>query len=130
MDHSKKREINSLATNTPHLKDWGKAGVHDNGNIKQGYFRLDDNRIIKLSDLSKTTHRIGPGIDDIEAQAAQHPELYDCRNLAFDKAMNPNTGKITKTLKSGFYQLLSGKVISLNKLTEAIEIDKQRLATQ
>lgn len=123
---SKRREINSLATNTPHLKDWGKTGVHENGNTKQGYFRLDDNRVIKLSDLSPTTLKIGAAIDDVEAQAERHPELYNCKNLAFDKVVHGNTGATSKVLKPGFYQLLSGKVISLKKLAEAIEVENQR----
>ncbi|WP_323028433.1 hypothetical protein [Gelidibacter japonicus] len=120
--HTKRKEINSLATNTPHLKDWGSKGVGKDGNAKQGYFRLDDNRVIKLADLYRTTRKINAAIDDVERQAAEHPELYDCKNLAFDTIVNAVTKEKSKKLKPGYYQLMNGKVISLNKLAEAIEL--------
>lgn len=118
---SKRREINSLAINTPHLKDVGMIGLRENGNVKQGYFRLDDNRVIRLADLIKTTQRIGATIDDVEAQASRFPDLYDCKNLAYDAVTNVHTGQTSKVLRKGYYKLLSGKVISLNKLALAIE---------
>lgn len=112
--HTKKQQINSLATNTPNLKDWGKKGIGNDGNAKQGYYVLDDNRVIKLADLYRTTRKINSAIDDVERQAAEHPDLYNCKGIGVDKA----TGKV----KPGFYELMDGKVISLNKLAEAIEL--------
>lgn len=119
-NRARQREINSLAINTPHLKDWGPDGL-SNGKVKQGYFRLKDNRIIKLADLFRTSRKIPTLVDDVEAQAALHPKLYDCKNLAFSKVICAQTGKTRKEMKNGFYQLQSGKVISLKKLEEAIK---------
>lgn len=109
------REIKALANNTPNLKDWAEQGLNKDGNPKQGYFKLDDNRIIKLSDLYPKQRKLAqyeiPG--DIEEQAAKFPDLHDCKGFSVDK----ETGK----LKPGFFKLQSGKIISLKKLAKAIK---------
>lgn len=124
----RQREINSLAINTPNLKDWGAKGLKPNGNVIQGYYRLKDNRIIKLSDLFRTTRKIPSAIGDVEAQADLFPDLYDCKNIAFSKVVCEATGETRREMKKGFYQLTSGKIISLKKLGEAIEAEKKRIA--
>lgn len=109
------REIKSLANNTPNLKDWAEQGLNKDGNPKQGYFKLDDNRIIKLSDLYPKQRKLAQYeiLGDIDEQAAKFPKLHDCKGFSVDKE--------TGALKSGYFKLQSGKIISLKKLAQAIK---------
>lgn len=111
---SQQKEIEHLATNTPNLKDRGTDGLHKNGETKQGYYQLKDNRVIKLSDLYNTQLKTKDNdIDlDIEAEAAKHDAvLRDCKGGGLTKE-----GKA----KKGYYKLKSGKVIGLNALKKAV----------
>lgn len=113
MDLSKQREIEHLANNTPNLKDWQEKGLDKNGSPKQGYHKLKDNRVIKLSDLYPTQRKQASNLpDDIEAAAASFPDLKDLKGIG--------TNKSTGAAKNGFYQLESGKVISIKQLNAAI----------
>lgn len=111
---NEKKEIERLANNAPNLKDWGDKGLNQHGGVKKGYHRLKDNRVIKKSDLlpvQAQERQYGRTPQEIEEQAEKFPKLFNCANLAKDANGN---------LKKGYYQLKSGKVISLNKLEEAI----------
>lgn len=107
------KTIERLALNTPNLKDYGKKGTNLRNEPKEGFIRLRDNRVIKLSDVIKDKSNPQSNALDhelIEAQAANFPDLFNCKNIAYKDG----------ALKSGYYVLESEKVISLKKLNEAV----------
>jgi predicted flap endonuclease-1-like 5' DNA nuclease len=125
MELSKQREIENLATNTPNLKDWAKKGLDSNGNAKQGYHILKDNRVIKLKDLYPTQRKAEENKtlpDDVEQAAAQYPDLKDLKGIGTDKASG--------NVKKGFYKLNSGKVISIKQLNKAMTEAAKKTTTK
>jgi len=115
------KQFEKLATNTPNLKNHRNDGTNLRNEPKEGFVRLKDNRVVKVSDLTgaskpRTVH-LAPELSseelqEVEAQAAAHPELRNCSGIGLDKT----TGKP----KKGFYLLESGKVISVKKLNAAV----------
>ncbi len=111
------KQFEKAAVNTPNLKDYKEKGLNARRELKEGFIRLKDNRVVKVSDLQAETkpeqEKVSPEVAaQIEAQAKAHPSLFNCIGIGIDKA----TGKV----KKGFYQLESGKVISINKLNAAV----------
>jgi hypothetical protein len=101
------------ANRTPNLKNYGKEAIDDLGQVKAGYVRLRDNRVVKISEVVNPAPSTTLVVDaeTIEAQAENFPDLFDCKNLAYTK-----DGK----LKSGYFELKNKKVISLKKLNAAV----------
>lgn len=111
------------AARTITLKDHGATAIDARGNVMEGYFRLRDNRIIKLSELEDLAQakkeQWAPNTlgYDPEAVAANHPELKNMSGIGLDKDGNA---------KKGFYKTAAGKVVSINKLNAIVNaIDTQ-----
>ncbi|MFV9549632.1 hypothetical protein [Algibacter sp. PT7-4] len=121
------KNIERLALNTPNLKDYGAKGLDVLGmQPKKGFARLKNNKVVKLSEikgyatLKKQTVNQNIDAAEIEAQAEKFPELFNCKTIGRDK---------NGDIKKGFYELKSGKVISLNKLKEAVSKSVKNIET-
>lgn len=108
--NTQKKEMERLAVNAPNLKDYGSKGLDKNGNVKQGYYRLFDNRVIKKSDLHPTQAKENEELVELRKLAINFPNLHNCKNLGSDASGNA---------KRGFLKLEDGKIVSINKLKEA-----------
>jgi hypothetical protein len=107
------KNFERLALNTPGLKNYGRKALDVRHQIKDGFVRLRDNRIVKYSDVVKDESNPESNALDhelIEAQAAQFPEVRNMKALAYNNGI----------LKNGYYVLESGKVISLKSLNKAV----------
>lgn len=94
------------AFNTTTAKDYGKEGLDENNNLKEGFFRTKTGEIVSVEEITG----VAPALPyDIEAEAAKH-KLRNLKGIGTEK---------DGTVKKGFYQLEDGAVISLKKLHEA-----------
>lgn len=109
--NDQKREIEAKAQNTVGLKDYGTKGRDKNGNDKDGFYTLKDNRTIKLSELEPGDD--APEFDfDIEQAIKDFPDLKDHKGFGIDSKTNK--------ARSGFYVSSSEKVVSVKRLKEAM----------
>lgn len=113
MELAQKKHIERLAVNTLNLKNWGVEALNKNNEVKNGYHRLFDNRIIKLSDLLHAQSKATQDLKGLKELAKDFPNLYNCKGIGTDEHGNA---------KNGFLKLDDGKVVSINKLKEAIAL--------
>lgn len=110
MNRTQQRRLERAARTTT-LKDHGAKAIDAQGNVKEGYFRLRNKRIIKLSELEDLAQakkaQWAPLGYDPDAVAANHPELRHMPGIGLDADGNA---------KKGFWVTADGKVVSIKAM--------------
>lgn len=121
---SQKKEIERVVTNSKSIKfRTSKEALNSKGQLKNGYHRLKNGKIVKLSDIAIKQLNISSPVPTPEQQAKDLGfDLKTALNNFSDDLKHLAIGQNKDgSLRKGFALTESGKVVSIKQLKQKVE---------